>query len=81
MYDDLSALKSAECLMQILHWFSFPIPMSLHVSFSFNMAMLKTFIYFHWFSFHITTSSLVWFHHSSMMMFLYLKHLCMDIHA
>ena len=37
MCDDLSALKSAEWLMQIFHLFSFPITMSLHLRFSFNM--------------------------------------------
>ena len=37
MHDDLSALKSAEWLMQIFHWFSLPITMSLHPRFSFNM--------------------------------------------
>ena len=37
MRDDLSALKSAEWLMQIFHWFSFPITMALHPRFGFNM--------------------------------------------
>ena len=37
MHDDLSGLKSAEWLMQIFHWFSFPINMSLHPRFGFKI--------------------------------------------
>ena len=37
MYDDLSALKSTEWLMEIFHWFSFLVSMSLHLRFGFNM--------------------------------------------
>ena len=37
MSEDLSALKSVQWPMQIFHWFSLPITMSLHPRFSFNM--------------------------------------------
>ena len=37
MCDDISVLKSAEWLMQIFHWFSFPITIPLHFWFSFNI--------------------------------------------
>ena len=47
MHDDLSGLKSAEWPMQIFHWFSYPITMSLHLRFTFNIQSwlsLKNFI-------------------------------------
>ena len=37
MRDDLSALKSAERLLHIFYWFSFPLTMLLHPRFGFNI--------------------------------------------